>query len=92
MNRCRLRNAIRIGRLECLGIPRAITWVGGRILAEAPGTDVCTRRRNLPLRGLQTPGIACFDGSKNRREHLTTGTTAREHEYPLKVWRRREMT
>jgi len=77
---------IRIGLAECLGIPQAIVRVSPPDVGGGFGYKCMLMPEEIAVAWLALTQKQPFRWIEDRREHLTAGANARQHEYKLKAY------
>ena len=77
---------IRIGLAECLGIPQAMIRVAPPDVGGGFGYKVMLAPEEIAVAWLALTRKSAFRWIEDRREHLTAGANARQHEYKLKAY------
>lgn len=77
---------IRIGLAECLGIPQATIRVAPPDVGGGFGYKCMLSPEEVTISWLALTRKAAFRWLEDRREHLTAGANARQHEYKLKAY------
>jgi carbon-monoxide dehydrogenase large subunit len=77
---------IRIGLAECLGIPQAIVRVAPPDVGGGFGYKCLLMPEEIAVAWLALTQKQPFRWIEDRREHLTAGANARQHEYKLKAY------
>lgn len=77
---------IRIGLAECLGIPQATIRVAPPDVGGGFGYKCMLSPEEVTVSWLALTRKAAFRWLEDRREHLTAGANARQHEYKLKAY------
>ncbi|GAB9132774.1 MULTISPECIES: xanthine dehydrogenase family protein molybdopterin-binding subunit [Bradyrhizobium] len=77
---------IRIGLAECLGIPQAIVRVVAPDVGGGFGYKCLLMPEEVAVAWLAYTKKAPFRWIEDRREHLTAGANARQHEYKIKAY------
>jgi carbon-monoxide dehydrogenase large subunit len=77
---------IRIGLAECLGIPQAMIRVAAPDVGGGFGYKCMLSPEEVTVSWLALTRKGAFRWLEDRREHLTAGASARQHEYKLKAY------
>ena len=77
---------IRIGLAECLGIPQAVIRVAAPDVGGGFGYKCMLMPEEVAVAWLAYTKKGAFRWIEDRREHLTAGANARQHEYKLKAY------
>lgn len=77
---------IRVGLAECLGIPQAIVRVAPPDVGGGFGYKCMLTPEEVAVAWLANSKKAAFRWIEDRREHLTAGANARQHEYRIKAY------
>jgi aerobic carbon-monoxide dehydrogenase large subunit len=77
---------IRIGLAECLGIPQATIRVAAPDVGGGFGYKCMLMPEEVAVAWLACTKKGAFRWIEDRREHLTAGANARQHEYKLKAY------
>lgn len=77
---------IRVGLAECLGIPQAIVRVAPPDVGGGFGYKCMLMPEEIAVAWLALTQKQPFRWIEDRREHLTAGANARQHEYKLKAY------
>src|SRR5262249_53324474 len=76
----------RIGLAECLGIPQAVIRVAAPDVGGGFGYKCLLMPEEVAVAWLAYTKKGAFRWIEDRREHLTAGANARQHEYKLKAY------